>query len=83
VAICLSEGLIIAFIEFVVSLIAVGIISAILNSYFFIPVFFMGVIPILSVFLLSFGVTALGVVFSFVKLSRKKPVDGINEAKRK
>jgi hypothetical protein len=83
VAICLSEGLIIAFIEFVVSLIAVGIISAILNSYFFIPVFFMGVIPILSVFLLSFGVTALGVVFSFVKLLRKKPVDGINEAKRK
>ncbi|MCD8294844.1 MAG: FtsX-like permease family protein [Clostridia bacterium] len=76
--ICLVEGLAIALIEFVLSLVATGVISAILNVYFFIPVFFMGVIPILAVFLLSIGVTALGVISPTVKLSRKKPIDIIN-----
>jgi hypothetical protein len=76
--ICLIESLLIAAIDFVISLAAVGIISLALNKKYYIAMFAPGFLSVGGLFLLCFGVAALAAVIPTLRLARKKPVDIIS-----
>ncbi len=78
--ICLCEGGYIALIEFVLSLIVVGIMAVWFNSQYFISYFFMGILPILALFGLSFCIIAIAVVVSVLWIMKKRPIEIINSA---
>lgn len=80
VGICLSESLIIAGIVFVLALISVFVISSVVNTMIYrLPVFIVGFIPIMSMFLLCFGVACISTIFPVRRVTSKKPVDIIRE----
>ena len=78
VKICLTESLAIACIDFVLTLISTGIVCLVLNIKYNFWLFGIGIIPLLSLTLLCFGVAALATIIPAVRLARKKPIDIIN-----
>jgi ABC-type antimicrobial peptide transport system permease subunit len=76
--ICLSESLLIALINFAVSLIGIIAICIALNAVIGFSLFFMGFLPIAMLLLLCTGVTALATILPVLKITRRKPVDIIN-----
>lgn len=75
VNICLSESLIIACVDFVLSLTGVLILCFILNKLFFLSLFNVGILHIIALMLLSFGVSALATIIPVVKIASERPVD--------
>lgn len=78
ILICLVESLIITAIVFVLALIATIIWSVLVNAYYGVPLFFVGIIPIISLFLLCFGIAFLATILPVHRISKRKPVDIIN-----
>lgn len=76
--ICLSESGIIAFIDFILSLVAVIIISGVLNSIYFIPLFIVRFVPVVIMLAICLGVAAVSTIIPVVKLTRKRPIDIID-----
>ena len=76
--ICLIESLIIACIDFVLSLLGVFVLSFILNGMYYISLFNVGFIVVALMFLLCFGVAALATALPVIRITNKKPIDIIN-----
>ena len=78
VKICLTESLAIAYMDFVLTLISTSIVCLVLNIKYNFWLFGIGIIPLLSLMLLCFGVAALATIIPTVRLARKRPIDIIN-----
>ncbi len=76
--ICLTEALLIAAIDLLLSLLSVGIICAVLNAKVYVTLFFMGAIPIFTMIGLCVTAAVLASLPS-LKITNKKPVDIIRE----
>lgn len=76
--ICLSESLIIASIDFVLSLIGVFIVCHVLNSIYTLSVFVVGFFQIAMMFLLCFGVATIVTLLPIRRLTKKPPINIIN-----
>lgn len=76
--ICLTESLFIAVINFIVTLIATGIICLVINLNIYLPLFIIGVIPFFTLFALCFGISVLASIIPAIKIMRKKPFEIIN-----
>lgn len=76
--ICLSESLIIASVDSILSVLTVAILCGILNTIFLMPVFRFGVLSACFMFALCFGVAALSTILPVIRTTRKKPIDIIN-----
>lgn len=76
--ICLVESLIIAAIEFALSLIVVCFACLIVNKINFVALFNVGFLEVLTMLLLCFGVAALATVIPVTRITGKKPVDIIS-----
>lgn len=79
IIIFMSESMLIAATEFIISLVGVIIISVILNGFYYIPMFVVGIVPILLLFLLSFGIAALSTLLSVGRIAFKEPIAIINK----
>lgn len=77
IIVCLSESLLLAAVEFVISLIGVGILCAVLNGVFYTSMFSLGILPILTLFALSFGVTAIATILPALRLANKTPIEAM------
>ena len=77
--ICMTESGIIALIDFSFSLIAVSIICGILNTIYFIPLFIVGFLSIISMLGICFGAVAISAILPVFKLVKKTPIDIINK----
>jgi hypothetical protein len=76
--ICLTEALLIAATDLLLSLLSVGIICAVLNAKIYVTLFFMGAIPIFT--MIGLCVTAaVSASLPSLKITHKKPVDIIRE----
>lgn len=69
-----------ALINFVPSLIGVYIVCAVLNVHFLLSVFNVGVLQIIMLLIICFGVAALATILPVYKMVRRQPVDIIREA---
>lgn len=76
--ICLFESLLIAAANFVLSLIATFVWCALMNGYYGIPLFIVGLVPILFLALLCFGIAALATILPVYRISKRKPVEIIS-----
>lgn len=79
VKICITESFVIACVDFVLSLILTGIICLALNIAYSFWLFGIGIIPLLVLILICFGVAALATVIPAIRLAKKKPIDVIND----
>ena len=75
VLICLFESLLIAAAIFVLALIATFVWCALVNGYYGIPLFIVGLVPILFLALLCFGVAALATTLPVYRIAKRKPVE--------
>lgn len=80
VNICLFESMIVALINFMLSLIGVYIVCSLLNANFLLSVFNAGMLQIVVLFIMCFGVAALATILPVCKTVRRQPVDIIREA---
>lgn len=76
--ICLTEAVLIALADLLLSLLSVGIICAVLNAKVYITLFFMGAIPIFTMIGLCLIAAVLASLPS-LKITREKPVEIIRE----
>ena len=76
--ICISESLIMAAADFVLSLLCVGAVCAIVNALNGVSFVFMTLPVVLAMFGVSIGSAALATVIPIARIMRKKPVDIIN-----
>ena len=76
--ICLVESLVIALIDFVISLIAIIVLSIVFNNFFHLTILYVNFLTILLLFLLVFGISALATILPVVKITNKKPIDIIH-----
>ena len=75
ILICVFESLIMAALIFAISLAATLVWCAVLNAHYLAPFFIVGFIPILSLFLLCFGVAALATILPVYRLAKRSPAD--------
>ena len=80
VNICLIESMIVALINFALSLPGVYIVCAVLNVNFLLSVFNVGVLQIMVLLMICFGVAALATILPIYKMMRRQPVDIIRES---
>ena len=80
VNICLIESMIVALINFALSLPGVYIVCAVLNVNFLLSVFNVGVLQIMVLLMICFGVAALATILPVYKMMRRQPVDIIRES---
>lgn len=80
VNICLFESMIVALINFVPSLIGVYIVCGVFNAEFLVSVFNVGMLQILVLLLICFGVAALATILPVYKMALRQPVDIIKSA---
>lgn len=69
-SICLVESLFIALIDFVITLIVTGVLCFALNVYVHLPLFTVGILPFIGLFVLCFGSAALASVLPVRKVVR-------------
>lgn len=72
--ICVVEGLAIALIVFVLSLLAIGVACIIVNMKFYLWMYVLGTIPIFAVLAVSIAVGALASAIAAILVTRKKPI---------
>lgn len=75
VAICLSESLTIALIDFILSLIGVYVICAVFNRIYSLSIFVAGIFEISMMFLLCFAVAVFVTIVPIVRMTKKSPID--------
>ncbi len=69
-SICLVESLFIALIDFVITLLVSGVLCVALNAYVQLPLFTVGVLPFIGLFILCFGSAALATFLPVRKVVR-------------
>ncbi len=74
----LSEGIFIGLINFLLSYIALIIISIVINHKLSISVLIPGVLQAVLMLALSLGIVFVSTILPIIKIARKKPIDAIN-----
>lgn len=77
IAICLTESLLIALIDLLLSAAAVGITCLVINGLYSCALLIPGVLQIGSMLLLGIGVAALSAILPAVRIGKQKPIDVI------
>lgn len=76
----LSEVLCISFAQFILSLIGLGALCAIINStVFFFNFILIGLIPVVGLFVFSFGITLLISILPIKQIVNKTPVEAVRD----
>ena len=78
VSICLSESGLIAFIDFILTLIFVAIFGAVFNMMCGLSVFIISFIQVLSIFLLCFGIASVATILPLIRMLKLQPVEIIS-----
>ena len=78
IGICLVESMAIAAIDFILSIFAVAIICGAFNAAVHFNVFIINALPVLALFLLCLGVALIATAIPVIKLTRKRPIEIIN-----
>ncbi len=80
VHVCLAESLLMALIDFLITLLAVGIACAAFNAqYYGVPILQMGFLPLLLTATLCFGTAALASALPALHVLRQRPIDIISK----
>ena len=77
--VCLMESFLVAGIDFVLSLIAVIITCLLFNASFALAIFNVGILQVLMLFLVCFGIATLATIFPVLRIANRKPIDIIND----
>lgn len=81
VAICMSESMLIATTNFIISLVGVLIVCSIVNYFYYLPIFVIGIVPITLLFITCYGITALSTILPVRRITKKEPIEIIKDLK--
>lgn len=76
--ICLMESGIIATINYIGSLLCIGVLCIGIDSFLHFSLFTLGIIPFIALTALCFGIAALSTIIPVIKIASQKPIDSIN-----
>lgn len=76
--ICLSESMLIAVVDFVLSVICTAVFCAVFNAFVELTVLSINFIQTLYIFLLCFGIAVISIIFPLERMLKQQPVDVID-----
>lgn len=76
--ICLSESMLIAVVDFVLSVICTAVFCAVFNAFVELTVLSINFIQTLYIFLLCFGIAVISIIFLLERMLKQQPVDVID-----